>query len=136
MNMNISIDLDMLPGARIMDIQGKTCTKQCIVIPIDNKIGTVCDGYTTKDPQTGLPTEKFFSHVKLNLVAVEHRTKKHGISHGLKPSFSQEKTERMTEEQMYELLATDGMLVKRPLLVAESFVLIGFKESEWAEKTG
>lgn len=101
MNMNISIDLDMLPGARVMDIQGKTCTKQCIVIPIDNKIGTVCDGYTTKDPQTGLPTEKFFSHVKLNLVAVEHRTKKHGISHGLKPSFSQEKTERMTEEQMY-----------------------------------
>lgn len=101
MNMNISIDLDMLPGARVMDIQGKTCTKQCIVIPIDNKIGTVCDGYLTKDPQTGLPTEKFFNHVKLNLVAVEHRTKKHGISHGLKPSFSQEKTERMTEDEMY-----------------------------------
>lgn len=101
MNMNISIDLDMLPGARVMDIQGKTCTKQCIVIPIDNKIGTVCDGYLTKDPQTGLSTEKFFSHVKLNLVAVEHRTKKHGISHGLKPSFSQEKTERMTEDEMY-----------------------------------
>ena len=99
--MNISIDLDMLPGARVMDIQGKTCTKQCIVIPIDNKIGTVCDGYLTKDPQTGLPTEKFFNHVKLNLVAVEHRTKKHGISHGLKPSFSQEKTERMTEDEMY-----------------------------------
>lgn len=101
MNMNISIDLDMLPGARVMDIQGKTCTKQCIVIPIDNKIGTVCDGYLSKDPQTGLPTEKFFNHVKLNLVAVEHRTKKHGISHGLKPSFSQEKTERMTEDEMY-----------------------------------
>lgn len=101
MNMNISIDLDMLPGARVMDIQGKTCTKQCIVIPIDNKIGTVCDGYLTKDPQTGLPTEKFFNHVKLNLMAVEHRTKKHGISHGLKPSFSQEKTERMTEDEMY-----------------------------------
>jgi hypothetical protein len=101
MNMNISIDLDMLPGARVMDIQGKTCTKQCIVIPIDNKIGTVCDGYLTKDPQTGLSTEKFFSHVKLNLVAVEHRTKKHGISHGLKPSFSQEKTERMTEDEVY-----------------------------------
>ena len=40
----------------------------------------------------------------------------------------------MTEEQMYELLATDGMLVKRPLLIADDFVLIGFKESEWAEK--
>lgn len=39
----------------------------------------------------------------------------------------------MTKEQMYELLATDGMLVKRPLLVSEGFVLIGFKEAQWAE---
>ena len=46
------------------------------------------------------------------------------------------KLPEMNEEQMYELLATDGMLVKRPLLVADDFVLIGFKESEWAEKTG
>lgn len=40
----------------------------------------------------------------------------------------------MTEDQQYELLATDGMLVKRPLLVGEGFVLTGFKEPEWAEK--
>jgi len=44
------------------------------------------------------------------------------------------KLPEMNEEQMYELLATDGMLVKRPLLISEDFVLIGFKESEWAEK--
>lgn len=44
------------------------------------------------------------------------------------------KLPEMNEEQMYELLATDGMLVKRPLLVAEDFVFVGFKESEWAEK--
>ncbi len=38
----------------------------------------------------------------------------------------------MTEEECLELLATDGMLVKRPLLVGESLTLVGFKESEWA----
>lgn len=37
----------------------------------------------------------------------------------------------MTEEEMLALLSTDGMLVKRPLVVGEDFVLIGFKESEW-----
>lgn len=40
----------------------------------------------------------------------------------------------MSEEEQLELLATDGMLVKRPLIIAEDFVLTGFKESEWAEK--
>ena len=38
----------------------------------------------------------------------------------------------MSEEEMLKLLASDGMLVKRPLLVSDSFVLIGFKESEWS----
>ena len=37
----------------------------------------------------------------------------------------------MTEEQQLELLASDGMLVKRPLLVTEEKVLVGFRESEW-----
>lgn len=40
----------------------------------------------------------------------------------------------MTEDEMLSLLATDGMLVKRPILVGEGFVLVGFKETEWAEK--
>ena len=40
----------------------------------------------------------------------------------------------MTEEEQLRLLATDGMLVKRPLVVGSDFVLVGFKESEWAEK--
>ncbi len=40
----------------------------------------------------------------------------------------------MSEQAQLELLAHDGMLVKRPLLVGDAFVLIGFKESEWAEK--
>lgn len=37
----------------------------------------------------------------------------------------------MTEEEQLQLLATDGMLVKRPLVVADDFVLVGFKEKEW-----
>ena len=39
----------------------------------------------------------------------------------------------MTQEEMYELLATDGMLVKRPILVTEDKVLVGFREKEWEE---
>ena len=38
----------------------------------------------------------------------------------------------MTEDEMYALLATDGMLVKRPLLVTDSAVLVGFREAEWS----
>ena len=37
----------------------------------------------------------------------------------------------MSDSEMLQLLASDGMLVKRPLLVGEDFVLVGFKESEW-----
>jgi arsenate reductase len=40
----------------------------------------------------------------------------------------------MTEEKMLELLASDGMLVKRPIVVGDDFVLVGFKEAEWNEK--
>lgn len=44
------------------------------------------------------------------------------------------KLAEMSEDEQLSLLATDGMLVKRPLLVGEDFVLTGFKEAEWAEK--
>ena len=40
----------------------------------------------------------------------------------------------MSEDEQIAFLSTDGMLVKRPLLVGEDFVLTGFKEEEWAEK--
>ena len=40
----------------------------------------------------------------------------------------------MGEDEQLDLLSTDGMLVKRPLLVGDDFVLVGFKESGWAEK--
>ncbi len=44
-----------------------------------------------------------------------------------------DKLPEMTLEEKYALLATDGMLVKRPILVTESAVLTGFKEAEWEE---
>ena len=45
-----------------------------------------------------------------------------------------DKLPSMSEEEQYELLATDGMLVKRPILVTEDVVLVGFKEAEWSDK--
>ena len=45
-----------------------------------------------------------------------------------------DKLQSMSEEEQLKLLATDGMLVKRPLVIGEDFVLVGFKESEWSEK--
>ena len=40
----------------------------------------------------------------------------------------------LTENEQFKLLASDGMLVKRPLVVGDDFVLTGFKEAEWEEK--
>ena len=45
-----------------------------------------------------------------------------------------EKLPSMTEEEQISLLSTDGMLVKRPLIIADNCILTGFKESEWIEK--
>ena len=42
----------------------------------------------------------------------------------------------MSEDEMFKLLASDGMLVKRPLLITEDHVLTGFKEAEWKDKLG
>lgn len=44
-----------------------------------------------------------------------------------------DKLPAMSDEEKIRLLATDGMLVKRPLVVADSFILTGFKEKEWEE---
>ena len=42
-----------------------------------------------------------------------------------------DKLPNMTEDEMYDLLASDGMLVKRPLLIKDNAVLVGFKQGEW-----
>lgn len=65
--------------------------------------------------QSGLPLKKFF-----NTSGLQYKTL------NLK-----EKLPAMSEEEQFELLASDGMLVKRPLLIGDGFVLVGFKEDEW-----
>ena len=67
---------------------------------------------------SGLPLKKFFNTSGLLYKSMELK----------------DKLSSMSEEEQLKLLATDGMLVKRPLLIGENFVLVGFKESEWSEK--
>ena len=47
-----------------------------------------------------------------------------------------DKLPTMSENEQYELLASDGMLVKRPILISDDFVLVGFKEADWAAALG
>ena len=68
--------------------------------------------------ESGLPLKRFFNtsgnvYKELNL---------------------KEKLAEMSEDEQFELLASNGMVLKRPLLVGKDFVLVGFKEAEWAEK--
>lgn len=67
---------------------------------------------------SGLPLKKFF-----NTSGMKYRTL------GLKDKLAQ-----MSEDEMFALLETDGMLVKRPLVIGDDFVLVGFKEEQWKEK--
>lgn len=68
--------------------------------------------------RSGLPLKKFFNTSGMLYKSMELKDKLPG----------------MPETEMLRLLATDGMLVKRPLLVGENFVLVGFKEAEWAQR--
>lgn len=67
---------------------------------------------------SGLPLKRFF-----NTSGIPYREL--GLSSKLKD---------MSEDDQLSLLSTDGMLVKRPLVVGDDFVLTGFKEEEWTEK--
>lgn len=67
---------------------------------------------------SGLPLRKFFNTSGLLYKSLELKTK----------------LPTMTETEMLALLATDGMLVKRPLAIGDDFVLLGFREGEWEEK--
>ena len=105
----------------------------CMVKPFDQYEGVrkVVSGYTgghTENPtyeelkewyeKSGMPLKKFFNtsgmlYKQMNL---------------------KDKLPEMSEDEQLKLLATDGMLVKRPLVVGEDFVLTGFREKEWEEK--
>ena len=68
--------------------------------------------------QSNLPLKKFFNTSGLQYKALQLK----------------DKLPTMSENEQFELLASDGMLVKRPLVVTESYVLTGFREKEWEEK--
>lgn len=68
--------------------------------------------------RSGLPLKRFFN--TSGLLYKELKLK--------------DKLPEMSEEEQLRLLATDGMLVKRPLVITEKYVLVGFKEKEWEEK--
>ena len=67
---------------------------------------------------SGLPLKRFF-----NTSGMKYRELK-----------LKDKLPDMSEDEQFDLLATDGMLVKRPILVSDDLVLVGFKVKEWEEK--
>ena len=83
-------------------------------IKLDNP---TLDELTAWYKQSGLPLKKFFNTSGLLYKSLDLKNK----------------LPTMTDDEMLKLLATDGMLVKRPLLVGDDFVLVGFKEAEWSE---
>ena len=68
--------------------------------------------------RSGLPLKKFFNTSGLLYKSMQLK----------------DKLPAMSEPEQLALLATDGMLVKRPLLVGDDFVLVGFKETDWAKQ--
>ena len=81
-------------------------------IKLDNP---TLDELTEWYKKSGLPLKKFFNTSGLLYKSLDLKNK----------------LPTMTDDEMLKLLATDGMLVKRPLLIGDDFVLVGFKEIEW-----
>ena len=73
------------------------------------------DELTEWHKKSGLPLKKFFNTSGLLYKSLDLKNK----------------LPTMTDDEMLSLLASDGMLVKRPLVIDEDFVLVGFKEIEW-----
>ena len=68
--------------------------------------------------KSGLPLKRFFNTSGLLYKSLDLKNK----------------IPTMTEDEMLRLISTDGMLVKRPIIIGADFVLVGFKETEWTEK--
>ena len=68
--------------------------------------------------KSGLPLKRFFNTSGLQYKALNLK----------------DRLPNMSEDEQFALLASDGMLVKRPLLIADDFVLVGFREKEYEEK--
>ena len=93
----------------------------------DNKIK-----YTDRNIVTDNPTkEDLENFIKIGNLDIKKLFNTSGMKYrelGLK-----DKLKTMSDDEKLELLATDGMLVKRPLLVGEDFVLTGFKQEQWTD---
>ena len=84
-------------------------------IKLDNPtLDELCEWYE----KSGLPLKKFFNTSGLLYKSLDLKNK----------------IPTMAEDKMLKLLSTDGMLVKRPILIGADFVLVGFKEAEWMKK--
>ena len=68
--------------------------------------------------RSGLPLKRFFNTSGMLYKSMELKNK----------------LDDMSEDEQLKLLATDGMLVKRPLIIAEDFILVGFRQKEWEDK--
>ena len=76
------------------------------------------DELTAWHKKSGLPLKRFFNTSGQLYRSMELK----------------DKLDSMSDEEQLKLLSTDGMLVKRPILISDDFVLVGFKEKEWEEK--
>lgn len=82
-------------------------------IKLDNP---TLDELTEWYKKSGLPLKRFFNTSGLLYKSLDLKNK----------------LPTMTDDEMLKLLASDGMLVKRPLLIGDDFVLVGFKDTEWS----
>ena len=95
-----------------LDEQGKKYTERHIV-----ENNPTYDELKQWYEMSGLPLKKFFNTSGLKYKELQLK----------------DKLPTMSEDEMLKLLATDGMLVKRPLLVKDDKVLVGFKQAQWEE---
>ncbi|MBQ8166259.1 MAG: arsenate reductase family protein [Lachnospiraceae bacterium] len=95
-----------------LDEQGKKYTERHIV-----ENNPTYDELKSWYELSGLPLKKFFNTSGLKYKELQLK----------------DKLPTMSEDEMLKLLATDGMLVKRPLLVKDDKVLVGFKQAQWEE---
>ena len=89
--------------------------------------------YSVRDIKQDNPT---YDELKIWLAASDLPVKKFCNTSGLlyRSLNLKDRLPHMSEDECLNLLASDGMLVKRPLLIGDGFVLVGFKESEWKLK--
>ena len=86
---------------------------ECRDIKLDNP---TLDELTEWHRKSGLPLKKLFNTSGLLYKSLDLKSK----------------LPTMTEDEILKLLASDGMLVKRPLVIGKGFVLVGFREAEWS----